>query len=233
MIDIHTHLLFGVDDGCKTIEESLEMIEKAIEVGITDLFVTPHYSFRRKFTVTYDVIEERFLLLKDAVSQKGLKVNLYLGSEIDETSDLNNFLENQMCHKLNDSKYVLIDFGTREAAIDDICYELIVEGYIPIIAHPERYSYIKDLDTFKQWKKTGALIQINASSIFSSKQIQKRVKKLIKNNLVDFVSSDSHRNSSTFEYLKQAYQYIGRKLGTEKTKIIFISNPKKIILGKE
>ncbi|BCR36292.1 tyrosine-protein phosphatase [Mariniplasma anaerobium] len=233
MIDIHTHLLFDVDDGCKKIEDSLEMIEKAIEVGITDLFVTPHYSFRRKFTVTYDVIEERFLLLKEAVAQKGLKVNLYLGSEIDETSDLNNFLENNMCHKLDNSKYVLIDFGTREAVIDDICYELIVEGYIPIIAHPERYSYIKDFNTFKQWKETGALIQINASSLFASKQIKKQVKKLIKNNLVDFVSSDSHRNSSTFEYFKQAYQYIEKKQGIEKAKMIFISNPKKIILGEE
>ena len=165
MIDIHTHLLFGVDDGCKTIEDSIMMIESAILYGVTDIILTPHYSYQRKYTASKEVINTNFLILKDELEKRNLKMNLYLGSEIDQTKDIFHFLENEECLTLNNTKYVLVDFGMKKCDIDDYCYELIVKGYKPIIAHPERYRYISDIKEYKKWKKTGALIQINASSI--------------------------------------------------------------------
>lgn len=229
MIDLHSHILYGVDDGCKTIGDSINMIKESFRAGVTDLVLTPHYSFRRKYSFSYEEIERRFNILKEEVSKNGLKINLYLGSEIDETSDLDIFLSNGMCHTMNDSKYVLLDFGTRKANVDDICYELIVKGYIPIIAHPERYKYIHGIDKIKQWKNTGALIQINASSLFLGGIVKKQANALLSHNLVDIVASDTHRNVNAIEYLKKAYKYISKKQGKEKAKSLFIDTPFKII----
>lgn len=231
MIDIHSHILFGVDDGCKTIEDSLSMIEASIKVGVTDLILTPHYSFRRNYTVSYNKVEENFIFLKEEVSKKGLKINLFLGSEIDETSDICTFIKKGMCHTMNNSKYVLLDFGTRKADIDDICYEFMVQGYKPIIAHPERYVYINGIEEIKKWKKTGALIQINASSLFSSGKVKKQTMLLLKNKLVDIISSDTHRNIKTIDYFSKAFIYIEKKYGKDAAKRMFISKPQ-LIIGK-
>ena len=231
MIDIHTHLLFGVDDGCKTLEDSVKMIESAISYGITDIILTPHYSYLRKYTASSQKVEENFSLLKAVIKHRGIKMNLFLGSEIDETEDIFDFLEKHECHTMNDTKYVLIDFGMKKCNIDDYCYELIVKGYTPIIAHPERYRYITDINDYKKWRKTGALIQINAGSIFNkhSAQTKKMAKLACKLRLVDFIASDTHMDPKRFEYLKKAYQYGLKKSDKENLEKIFFSNQKKII----
>ena len=231
MIDIHTHLLFGVDDGCKTLEDSVKMIESAFSNGITDIILTPHYSYLRKYTASIKETEDKYLLLKATLKERDIKVNLYLGSEIDQTSDIFDFLENKKCHTMNDSKFVLIDFGMQKCcSIDDYCYELIVKGYTPIIAHPERYRYITDIKEYKKWKKTGALIQINATSIYHPKspQAKKMAKLALKNKLVDFIASDTHSNPKNFTYLKKAYQYGLNNIDNKYVKDIFITNSKAI-----
>ncbi len=229
MIDIHSHILYGVDDGCKTMDDAINMIKECIKSGITDLFFTPHYSYRRKYTVSYEEIEMKFDALKQEVSKNNLNINLYLGSEIDETSQIYNFLKNSTCHTMNQTKYVLVDFGTRIADIDDICYELIVRGYIPIIAHPERYTYIDDIDLMKKWKKTGALLQVNASSLFSNGIIKKQASLLLKNKLVDFIASDTHQNNKTIDFLSKAAHYIEQKFGKEEAIRLFVTNPQKML----
>jgi len=231
MIDIHTHLLFGVDDGCKTLEDSIKMIESALSYGITDIILTPHYSYLRKYTANRRKAEENFLILKGVIKHRGIKMNLYLGSEIDETDDIFDFLENKECNTMNDTKYVLIDFGMKKCNIDDYCYELIVNGFIPIIAHPERYSYVKDISEYKKWRETGALIQINAGSIFNkhSAQTKKMARLACKLRLVDFVASDAHTDPVRFANLIKAYHHGSKKSDKENIEKIFFSNQKKII----
>ena len=229
MIDIHSHILFGVDDGCETIEDSIKMIENSIKAGVTDLFLTPHFSIRRNYTVSYKIIEDRFIVLQKEVLKRELKIKLYLGSEIDEDTDTCLFKTNGLFHTLNNTKYILIDFGSRKAHIDDICYELIVKGYKPIIAHPERYFYIKGIDEVKKWKKTGALIHINASSLFVGGKVKKQAILLLKNKLVDIISSDTHRSKKTINHLSKAFLYIEKKYGKKEAVRMFIDNPQMII----
>jgi len=233
MIDIHTHLLFGVDDGCRTLEDSIEMIEAAVSHEITEIILTPHYSYLRKYTKNKKIIEDNFIILKDEVKKRNINMNLYLGSEIDETDDIFDFLENQKCHTMNNTKYVLIDFGMKKCNIDEYCYELIVKGYKPIIAHPERYRYITDINEYRKWKKTGALIQINANNIFNSNssQTKKMARLACKNRLVDFIASDAHKDPKRFEYLQKAYLYGLKKSDKENIDKLFFSNSKKIIMN--
>jgi protein-tyrosine phosphatase len=213
MIDMHNHLLFGVDDGCKTIEESLVLIQKAISIGVTDIILTPHYAPLRGYVKSVADIHSKFQELQQKVVDLQLPVKLYLGREIDEVDDLLDLLVSKKVQTINDSNYVLLDFGMRKTDIDEYVYELIIQGYKPIIAHPERYSYIEDVKYFHKWKKTGALLQLNASSLYhpKNKQVKKHAIYLLKNGLIDFVGSDCHRNPQSYDDFLQANEKIVKK----------------------
>jgi len=213
MIDMHNHVLFGVDDGCKTIEESIQMIEKAVSVGVTDLICTPHYAPLRGYVVSWEEITENFKMLQQKVQEQNIQIRLYLGREIDEIKNIDELLQNKTIQTINNTKYVLVDFGMNKTDIDEYCYELIINGYKPIVAHPERYNYITDPKEFHKWRRTGALLQINASSLFhpKNKQVKKQVEYLLKNGLVDLIGSDCHRNDKNYEDFEKTYKVVQKK----------------------
>lgn len=190
MIDIHTHILPNVDDGSKDLETSILMIEREIEQGVTDIVLTPHV----QSTVTKANTAKRkrqFELLKEEVSKRGLQVNLHLGAEIMYHSHIDTNYEK---YKFGKNNYVLIEFSTKaETPIEDICYDVMAMGYQVIVAHVERYNYLK-IEDIKKIKQTGALIQTNASAILNVDKLanKKTVKKLIKENLIDIIATDTH-----------------------------------------
>ncbi|AIO18630.1 Tyrosine-protein phosphatase CpsB [Candidatus Izimaplasma bacterium HR1] len=231
MIDMHNHLLWDVDDGCKDIDESIKMIEEAVNSGVTDIFMTPHYRPTKGYIKTYEELSNKFTQLKQIITNLKMPINIYLGREIDEIDDLKVCFDNQNCTTLNNSHYVLVDFGARKADIEEFIYETNRLGYKTIIAHIERYKYLKTLSIFDSFKKQGALIQVNASSIISprNKDINRKVKYLLKNKLVDFVASDSHGNPKSYQQMRKAYTYCLKKYGTEYANKIFIDNAKLLL----
>lgn len=201
MIDIHTHILHGVDDGCKTLEESIMMIKEAVKYGISEVYLTPHYRPSKSYLATPDLITEKFLEIQRKVNELGLFVKLHLGREVDAVPNIVDLLQNGTVQTMGETKHILVDFGFRECDIDEYCYELIINGYKPIIAHPERYHYIDDYRLFEKWRKTGALIQVNSRSLKSkNKKIRKRMRYLLENDLIDFCASDCH-NPKTGGYV--------------------------------
>ena len=217
MIDMHCHILYGVDDGCQTLDDSLRMIRKAISVGVTDMILTSHYAPMRGYVKTPLEIEERFHELKREVEKANLSIRLYLGREIDRIDHIEALLKEKKIRTMNHTQYVLVDFGMEKCDIDEYCYELIINGYTPIIAHPERYNYISDFKDYHTWVKTGALLQVNASSLFhtKSKKTKKNALYMMKHNLVSFIGSDAHSNEASYDYLKKAlkkYSSIDNKL---------------------
>ena len=220
MIDMHNHVLYGVDDGCKTIEESLTMIQAAVDEGVTDIIFTPHYAPMRGYVANNKDIEERFDAIQEAITKQGTPVSVYLGREIDEVKGIEELLQNNTISTINNTKYVLVDFGMKKTDVDEYLYELIINGYKPIVAHPERYNYIKDTTDFHKWKKTGALLQINASSLFhpKNKQVKKHVKYLLKHGLVDLLGSDCHRNPRNYQDFAKAMQLIEKKYSNNSLK---------------
>ena len=213
MIDIHSHILYGVDDGCKTIECSIDLIRSAIESGIDEIILTPHYSPSRGHTTNHKIIESNFNKLTEEIKKQKLNITLQLGKEIDNLPDLKFHLETKPYMTLNNSKYILLDFGMNKTDIDEYNYEVLLNGYIPIIAHCERYDYIRNFEFFKTYKKTGALIQVNAKSICKPRNnaMRKKIKYLFKNNLVDFISSDCHSSKDNYSYLEKAREMIRSK----------------------
>lgn len=227
MIDIHSHILPFVDDGSDGMEKSLSMLRKCMQEGVTDLILTPHH--RRTFVASREKLQAEFMALEEAKKQSGINVNLYLGQEIYYKNDTKELLNKGELLALNGSKYILIEFGFFEYRdVAEAVYELKAAGYIPVVAHPERYTYFS-LSDAQEVKELGGLIQVNAPSISgdSKKACLKKVKRLFKEGLVDFVSSDAHygRNGS----MAEAYKWVKKKFGTETAEKTFTLNAKKII----
>lgn len=225
MIDLHTHILFDVDDGAKSIEESLLMLETAKDIGIHSVVLTPHVSKYRTYCKRSDEIYEKYELLKKQA--KHLNINLYLGAEVDEDDHLVKTISTSCT--INHSNYVLIDFSMRHADVSEVIYELRHYGYKVIIAHPERIMYLKYEDLVGL-KKEGALLQVSSKHLvgLGDKKACKIARQLLKDDLIDLVSSDAH-DVKTLLSMKKAFEYVLKKKGLIYANRIFVDNPFDII----
>ena len=199
MIDIHSHLLFGVDDGSRTLEESVHVIKKLSEVGYTDIILTPHYINDSTYVSTREENLDVLKRLKVGLIRNNVNVNLYLGNEIYIDSEIANLLKNNIISSLNDTKYLLIELpmsGENEIYYD-IFLDLINMGYKVILAHPERYiSFQKDFNKIYELKELGVLLQSNVGSVLGDygRGAKKTIKRLLKENLITFMGTDIHHN---------------------------------------
>ena len=231
MIDIHTHILPLVDDGSKSIENSLRMLNELSANGVTHAFLTPHY--RGKYVANKEVLKTEFEKFKSTA--KDIPINLYLGREIYCDRESLNLLSEGKLLTLNGTKYALLEFHYyNRADIVDAVYTAKTRGFIPIVAHIERYEYLdfKDLDDVFEIKSLGGLIQVNASSLVkkADKTYFKRVKRLLRFDLVDFVASDCH----DFRPIRigEARKFIEKRYGKDRAVKLFDTNALPIINGQ-
>lgn len=221
MIDLHCHILPGVDDGAETLEDALAMAEKAVQQGITHLLCTPHHN-NGKYKNDKQVIIHSVALLQETITQKNIPLTLLEGQEIRITGDL--FEEMQadrlLYTDLSDT-YLLIEFPTGDipAYSEKLLFSLRNEGKIPVIVHPERnIKFREEPNRLISYLEMGCLAQLTAPSIVGifGKSIQKTAHEMVKHNLVQMVASDAHGvNKRTF-YLKEAYEVIGKAYGQDK-----------------
>lgn len=199
MTDIHTHIIYGVDDGSDSKETSIYLLNQAKKNGIDKILLTPHQNEEMKRS---DDLKNKFISFKEEF--KDFNIDYYLGSEIYYYSNMINDLDNNELLTLNNTKYILVEFSTNlKTEIANIIYDLKIRGYIPIVAHIERYGYLT-FDDYDEIKSNGGLIQINSRS-FENKIYKKIIKYLMKNKMVDYISSDCHnqRRDISFDYVKK------------------------------
>jgi len=229
MIDIHNHILFNVDDGVKSLKNSLEILRHYEKIGINAVLLTPHYAPKRGYYKTKEELNAQFLKLKKACEDAAIKVRLFLGSEIDYSP---NYLDDiKLAPSLNETNIVLIDFGVGESDIEEAIYELSIRNYKVIVAHAERYKDIS-IETLKKVRALGGVIQVNARHLVKkgSKMAQKKAKALLKEDLIDIVASDLHRFEQV-ETMDAAYQHIRKKRCEKLAQQLFINTPKKVLDG--
>ena len=238
-IDIHSHILYGIDDGSKSIEESINIIKEHIKMGFTDIVVTPHYIENSKYE-TNNIDKENILkTLKQELKKQNININLYLGNEVFVNNNLEELLKKKEIATINNSKYLLIEFPMNEKPkdINNIIYELKIKGIIPIIAHPERYDYVeKNPNLVLEWIEEGALLQSNYGSIIGvyGSGPQKTIKKLLKKDLIEFLATDIHYPNNKIYLNMDKIRKKLKKLITEERFIeLTNTNPKKIIENKE
>lgn len=236
MIDIHSHLIYGVDDGTKDIETSLKVLSNLSENGVTDIILTPHYIVDTNYVSkkTDNIIKLKEL--QREVKKLGININLYLGNEIYIDKDILKYIkENKMC-SLNNTEYILVELPMSGVYEDylDIFSNLINIGFKVILAHPERYtSFQKDYSLIDEVVATGVLLQSNIDSIVGGygKEAKKTMKYILKNKLVSFVGTDIHNNKSDYSYINKAINKFKKYLTDDEINDILNKNAMKIIKG--
>lgn len=232
-IDIHSHLVFGVDDGSKNLEQSIKYLKEIKKIGMNKVVCTPHMKHGKKEKALK--IIENFKLLREEADK--LSIKLYLGNEImysDQTIDL---LKHKKLATMNNSKYILVEFKRNENmdidTVLDCLEELVEQGYKVILAHPELYHHYRKVEYIKRIKELGVLLQLDSTSILkrrTKKEVYKFSKKLLNEKLIDIVASDSHcTKKRDFLSMKKAYKKVKRKYGKTYTNIIFYENPLEIV----
>ena len=235
MIDIHSHILFGIDDGSKSIEESINILNKAIRNGYTDIILTPHYRFEQNFVCNNLNKYKRFVELQNEVNKLELPINLYLGNEITIDEDLFYYLNAEEAMPLNGTRYLLIElpFFNAFEDLDKAIDRLLSKGNIPIIAHPERYEYYEDLSEFERLLKKGVLFQGNINTLHGKygSKAKATLEEMLKKNMIHFMASDIHNDSQTsYDRVSDAKRRVEELTRSKKiAEDLFINNARRVI----
>ena len=232
-IDIHCHIMPGVDDGSPDLATSLEMLRIADKNGITHIILTPHHKpMHHNVSPEHNVAYRK--KLQEAATEAGIRAKLFSGNEIyysDETME--ELIDGRIC-SLAGSDYVLVEFHPTNPfkAIQNAAGRVQAAGYIPIIAHVERYSDIVSHPArVRDLIQMGCFIQVNASSVMGKYGfgISHFTKKLLKEELVHFIASDAHDTGRRAPHLLDCRNYVERKFGEDYGKKLFFTNPANVI----
>ena len=192
-VDIHSHILPGIDDGAKNTEESLALISKIKDLGFIKIICTPH-TYPGLYENTNESIKESYKRLNNKIKDE---INIDYASEymLDSTIIEKAQSRNLLCLKDN---FVLVEmsFISKPIGLYEIIYEIKVNGYTPILAHPERYLFLRQSE-YQKLKKYGCLFQANLLSVtdYYGSSTRKNLDRLLKNRLIDFVGSDIHNTA--------------------------------------
>lgn len=235
MIDFHSHILPNIDDGSTSIGETINLIEEASKVGFTGIISTSHYI---QGYYEFDCYERNQLL--DIVQNKIQSDNLelYLGSEIYFSSEIIDLIKDKKASTINNTRYLLFELpmNTKPLFVKELVYELIQNGYRPIIAHPERYSYVQDeINYVRELANLGTLFQANYGSVLGmyGNDAKKTLKKLLKDDLISFLGSDVHRTGQIYPKIPKALKKINKIVSTEKLEKLTTLNAQKVLNDEE
>jgi protein-tyrosine phosphatase len=239
MIDIHTHVLPGVDDGSQSMEDSLELLAIAAESGVDTLVVTPHCNIPDEFdNYASPELLERFRQLDQERREAGIPIRLCRGMEIFATPELPELLQSGRVWTLNDTRYFLMEFAFQEDP--DYCRDILRRcrelDYLPIIAHPERYDFIQDdPDIAYEWCTSGYGLQLNKGSILGrfGSEPREMAHLLLRHGLAACVASDAHSPIQRSTYMAELKEYLTDELGESYTRLLLDENPARILSGRE
>lgn len=237
MIDIHSHILPGLDDGAGDMRESLKMLDMARRQGITDVIATPHYS---GYFHNDDLQMIRKLCRKvqsQAEKRQQSGVRIWSGQEIMYSEDSLQKLQTGRLLTLADSRYVLIEFipCVPYSYILNAVQNLTENGYHPILAHVERYQTLNEFEKMYRLKKAGAFLQINFRSVGGRwyDPLTRWCRQLLRAGLVDFMGTDMHNTDTRKPDTKAAAEWIHKKLSLSYEAEILEKNPRKIISNEK
>ncbi|MDC3423493.1 tyrosine protein phosphatase [Aquibacillus sp. 3ASR75-11] len=236
MIDIHCHILPALDDGAKHMEESIAMAKTAVSQGIHTIVATPHHRNGRYTNVKLDIVENVHYL-NERLQEEDVPLTILPGQETRINGDMITDIQQGHVLPLNEtSGYLFIELpsGHVPRYTRQLLFDLQVEGYKPIIVHPERNAeLIENPDQLYEFVKNGTLTQITAASVIGKfgKKIQRFSQQLIESNLTHFVASDAHNTTTRGFTMQEANQFIGDTYGNEMV-YFFMENAQFLLDGE-
>jgi protein-tyrosine phosphatase len=200
MIDIHSHILPDIegDDGSRSFDMSLDMLKMAVQAGTTDIIATPHVN-RHGVVPSWTAVTETVRILQEKADIEEIPIHIYSGAEVELNYKALDFLPaRSQAYCLAESSYILVEL-TEQSQPDQtekLLYALMLRGYIPVLAHPERYDRIMTHpERVMKWMQKGVLTQCNAGSFSGAfgQMAQQQAEDLLKNHMIVFLGSDAHR----------------------------------------
>lgn len=232
MIDIHCHILFGVDDGPKTIEDTIRIVEKAVKEGITDMIATPH-AFSPHYHVPKGEIEGQIRLLTDVLKTGGYPIVLHTGQEVRiHEHIIENMIKREMV-TLAGSRYLLLELPSQFIPLNtvSVIQSMLENEIIPIIAHPERNRAIAEKPArLERLIQYGAFAQVNAGSLSGhfGKSVQRLSIQLVEANLIHTYGSDVHDTKTRPLLFNEGLRYLEKKKKHDRIDIL-LENNKRIV----
>lgn len=238
MVDIHTHILPGVDDGADCLTESVQMVEMAYETGVDQMIVTPHCNQRGRYeNYMSQELKQLFDQLKGRIKEEGIPVELFLGMEIMASHDIVSLIEKQKVVSLNASRYYLIEFSfdTEISWMNRVLWSMLEIGKVPVVAHPERYFEVqKSPDIVREWKERGIIIQLNKGSVLGAfgRRCKKVSRYLLENDWIHCIASDAHSPYMRTTSMDELQNYLLDRYSYKKIEEWMTKNPSAIMKDK-
>ena len=236
-VDLHSHVLWQVDDGAEDIDESRLLLESAVRHGVETICLTPHINRdeNKDIHAILEKVNQRFRELQELVAKEGISLNLMRGFEVYFSYDVLKLSDKelkQLC--LGDSTYMLVElpFDTFAPSILTGVYELRKRGFDPIIVHPERSREFQlHPETLIDLVSRDILVQVNAASLLGAngRQIQKLSTKLVKAGLAHFIASDLHEGDDGYSVLPRCRESVARLTSPVFADLLMINNPQRVL----
>jgi protein-tyrosine phosphatase len=234
LVDIHSHILPGLDDGAKTLDDSVTMLHMAAEAGTTDIVATPHAN--TEFTFDPDLISQK---IDEVQAAAGPVPRIHRGCDFHLTlENIQDALANPGKYAINHHTYLLVEFSDLliPRTTQEIFDRLADSGLTPIITHPERNGLLHSrLDQLQSWVENGALVQVTAGSLLGGfgRTAKSVATDLMNRNLVHFIASDAHDIKYRTPVLRDAHQYVEKTWNRSLAKLLFVTAPQAAIAGEE
>jgi len=209
MVDIHNHLLYGIDDGSKSIEESIDVLRDMEKSGFTDIILTPHYISDSSYSNPRSNNLEKLEVLKEELKKNNISINLYLGNEIFIDENILDNLDKDVISSLNDTNYLLIELpmSGEYVGYQEIFKHLLSKGYKVVLAHPERYiTFQEDFSKVYELEDIGVYFQSNIDSLVGKygPKAEKTIIRLLRENKLSFLSTDIHHKKHDYDKWNEA-----------------------------
>lgn len=229
MIDFHTHIIPNIDDGSRSIEETFNLIKEAKEVGFDGIVLTSHY-IENYYETNAPERDVWVKAISDNLKTTGIETDLYLANEIYLSDNMMNLLIEGKASTINNSSYVLFEMPLNAEPMNlyDVIYSLQENKIIPVLAHPERYSFVqKEPELINDLIEKGVLMQANFGSILGQygEKAQIIVRKFFEANMIHFLGSDVHRQNTIYKRIPKALNEIRNIIGAEKLEELTTKNP--------
>lgn len=233
VVDIHSHVVWGVDDGAHSPDVSIDMLRIAAEAGTTDIVATPHSN--GEFEYKPDVIDERIRLLNEKMQGKP---RVLRGCDLHLSFDnVSEAVENPKKFSINGTRYVLVEFSDLHISdsMDKVLDRLLAVDLVPIMTHPERNPILqKETEKLDAWMEMGCLVQVTALSVLGGfgKRAGAAAHRLLARGQVHVVASDAHDPVHRHPRLDEAFAAVSKQYGEDMAKLLFVENPGKIVRGQ-
>src|SRR5579864_6169343 len=233
MVDIHRHILAGLDDGPESLEESITMLQMAAESGTTDIVATPHANPR--YTYDPEIVDSKIAELQAASASdvrihRGCDFHLYY-------ENIQQALLQPARYTINGKRYLLVEFSevTILKSAGEIFGRMQDAGITPVVTHPERNALLaRNLDQVGRWVEAGCRVQVTAQSLFGrfGRKATAAAAKLMRRGLVHFIASDAHDAMDRPPVLAEAYRHVADEYGGPCAEVLFVTNPRAVLAGE-